>query len=178
VIVLFEHSPSEFKEFPKKYIHKFTEKSDTGLKLDLLQKYIFVPLDIFRKNVQNRGIRNKMDAWLTFLCMDSPEMIIKLLRKYPEFKPMYEHVYDMCRNVERMMEMFSKELLELDRNTVQYMIDEMQEDIDRQAAQLNNQAAQLKDKDTQLKDKDTQLKNQNAQIQELLKKIQELQANQ
>jgi chromosome segregation ATPase len=110
--------------------------------------------------------------------MDSPEMIIKLLRKYPEFKPMYERVYDMCRNVERMMEMFSKELLELDRNTVQYMIDEMQEDIDRQAAQLNDQAIQLNNQAAQLKDKDTQLKDKNAQIQELLKKIQELQANQ
>ena len=30
------------------------------------------------------------------------------------------------------MEMFSKELYELDRNTVQYMIDEMQETIDAQ----------------------------------------------
>jgi ABC-type transporter Mla subunit MlaD len=70
-----------------------------------------------------------------------------------------------------MMEMFSKELLELDRNTVQYMIDEMQEDIDRQAAQLKDKDAQLNNQAAQLKDKDTQ-------IQELLKKIQELQANQ
>ncbi|MDE6847472.1 MAG: hypothetical protein K2J99_17130, partial [Lachnospiraceae bacterium] len=35
-------------------------------------------------------------------------------------------------NVERVMEMFSKELYELDRNTVQYMIDEMQDTIDAQ----------------------------------------------
>ena len=49
---------------------------------------------------------------------------------------MYEEIYVMCRNVEKVMEMFSKELLELDKNTVQYMIDEMQETIDNQQSQL------------------------------------------
>lgn len=38
----------------------------------------------------------------------------------------------MCLNMERVMGMFSKELQELDRNTVQYMIDEMEEEIDEQ----------------------------------------------
>ena len=36
---------------------------------------------------------------------------------------MYETLYRMCQNTERMMEMFfSEELRELDRNTVKYMI--------------------------------------------------------
>ena len=43
---------------------------------------------------------------------------------------MYEEIYVMCQNVEKVMEMFSKELIQLDRNTVQYMIDEMQDTID------------------------------------------------
>ena len=34
------------------------------------------------------------------------------------------------------MEMFSKELIQLDRNTVQYMIDEMQDTIDVQKEEL------------------------------------------
>lgn len=34
--------------------------------------------------------------------------------------------------MERVIGMFSKELQELDRNTVQYMIDEMEEEIDEQ----------------------------------------------
>ena len=33
---------------------------------------------------------------------------------------------------EKALEMFSKELIQLDRNTVQYMIDEMQDTIDVQ----------------------------------------------
>lgn len=41
---------------------------------------------------------------------------------------MYAQIYEICQNIEKVMEMFSKELYELDRNTVQYMIDELQEE--------------------------------------------------
>ena len=45
---------------------------------------------------------------------------------------MYEHVYYICLNVERVMDMFSEELRILDRNTVDYMVDQMQNRIDEQ----------------------------------------------
>ena len=41
----------------------------------------------------------------------------------------YEEIYTLCLNMERMMEMFSKELAILDRNTVKLMIDEMEEEV-------------------------------------------------
>ena len=145
-IVFFETSIKEFHEYPQNYIHKFKQQSDTGLELELLQKYVFIPLDIFRgiyhndgksngKNSANR-CWNKTEAWLTFLSTDEPEIIIELIREYPEFKEMYEEIYVMCQNVEKVMEMFSKELIQLDRNTVQYMIDEMQDTIDVQKEEL------------------------------------------
>ncbi|MBO5459290.1 MAG: hypothetical protein J5981_03465, partial [Lachnospira sp.] len=62
---------------------------------------------------------------------------------------MYEEIYMMCRNVEKVMEMFSKELLELDKNTVQYMIDEMQETIDNQQSQLKETQNLLEEKQNQ-----------------------------
>ena len=145
-IVFFETSIKEFHEYPQNYIHKFKQQSDTGLELELLQKYVFIPLDIFRgiyhndsksngKNSANRRW-NKTEAWLTFLSTDEPEIIIELISQYPEFKEMYEEIYVMCQNVEKVMEMFSKELIQLDRNTVQYMIDEMQDTIDVQKEEL------------------------------------------
>lgn len=86
--------------------------------LELLQEFVFVALDIFRKNQHNKGIRNKLDAWLAFFSIDDPEVIVDLVEKYPYFRSMYEEVYEMCRNTEKVMNMFSKELRELDRNTV------------------------------------------------------------
>ena len=145
-IVFFETSIKEFHEYPQNYIHKFKQQSDTGLELELLQKYVFIPLDIFhgiyhndgKSNGKNGGGNcwNRTEAWLTFLSTDEPEIIIELISQYPEFKEMYEEIYVMCQNVEKVMEMFSKELIQLDRNTVQYMIDEMQDTIDVQKEEL------------------------------------------
>ncbi len=76
----------------------------------LLEEYFFIPLDIMREILQNKGIRSKRDAWLAFLALDEPEWVEKVIRAYPEFRPMYGEVYEMCRNLERVMEMYSKEL--------------------------------------------------------------------
>lgn len=105
-----------------------------------------MPLDIFRKNMEYKGISNKLDAWLAFLSMDSPEVIMELSNKYPEFRTMYEHVYNICQNVEKVMGMYSEEL----KNTVRYMVDQMQEEIDSQKEQLASQKKQLEMKDKEL----------------------------
>lgn len=130
-IVLFEKSPREFHDYSEECYHFFEQKSNTGLKIELLQKYLFIPLDIFRGNNHNGNIRSKRDAWLTLFSSDDPDTMIELMEKYPEFRQIYEEAYEICLNVEKVMDMFSKELYELDKNTVQYMIDEMQETIDR-----------------------------------------------
>ena len=59
-----------------------------------------------------------------------------MIEKYPDFKAMYEQVYEICRNIEQVMGMFSKELYELDRNTVRYMIDELQEGYQKQKEEI------------------------------------------
>ena len=131
-IVLFEKSNSDFSNFSKEiYIHHFEQKSDTGVEMNLLQEYTFICLDIFGNIIQNedRKIENRLEEWLVFLSQDDPDMIIKLLNQNADFQEIYEEVYTICLNMERMMEMFSKELAILDRNTVKLMIDEMEEEV-------------------------------------------------
>ena len=184
-IVLFEQSPSEFREFPNNYLHHVEPVSDTGIELELLQKYIFIPLDIFKKKRQNEVINNRLDAWLTFLCRDEPEYIIQLITRYPEFKPLYETIYQMCENVEKVMEMFSKELQLLDQNTVQYMIDEMQDTIDYLQQNNNKQEDTinlLQQSNIEQQNKINSLEQEKVQhekaLQEALKRIKELEKNQ
>ena len=131
-IVFLEKSGGAFKEYPAKYLHYFEQKSDTGLTLELLQKYIFVPIDIFLKKKDNIDISNRLNAWLLFLGSDDPGDIIRLIEASPEFKAMYQQIYEMCESVEDMMGLFSKELAIMDSNTVTYMMDEMQAEIDKQ----------------------------------------------
>ena len=126
LIVLYENSPQEFHEYPDIYCHHARQCFDSGLEMDLLQEYYMLPLDMFKKHMQNKNIETKLEAWLTFFSDDRPEKIIELITLYPQFKAMYQTLYDMCQNTEQIMGIFSRELRELDRNTVKYMVEEQQ----------------------------------------------------
>lgn len=166
-IVSFEKSPAEFYEYPDTYYHFFEQKSDTGLQMEFLQKYLFIPLDIFRKSKHNGDIEDKRDAWLALFSSDKPETVIGLLETYPEFREIYEEGYEICQNVERVMEMFSKELYELDRNTVQYMIDEMQDTISEMQNMISAQKDELNKQKAAIDTQRDELDEQNRTIKEL-----------
>lgn len=78
------------------------------------------------------------------------------MEKYLQFKAMYQNLYDMCLNVEGVMEMFSKELRELDRNTVQYMIEEQEKELERKKKEIEQKTQEneeLKREVEELKEK-------------------------
>ena len=95
---------------------------------------------------------------------DEPEDIVRLITDYPEFKMIYDEVYNLCLNVEKVMEMFSKELKELDQNTVQLMIDEMQEEPEGKTKELEEKGRELEES----KSENTELRKQ---IEELKKRL-------
>lgn len=180
-IVFIEKSPKEFKKYPDHYIHWFHHVSDTGAELDLLQEYFFICLDIFKENMENRSISNNLEAWLSFLSFEDVWHAQELAAYDPKFKAMYQDLYDISRNTERVMQVFSKELAMLDRNTVRYMIDEMQSELEllkeekgkleaerqqvqAEAQQLKTEAQQLKTETQQLKTETQQLKAESQQL--------------
>ena len=138
-----------------------------------------IPLDIYRKRTHNKPIETRMEAWLAFLSEDSPERIIELIEKFPEFKPMYETLYQMCLDVERVMDMFfSEELRILDRNTVQYMMDEQQKELEEQQKtivenmkQLALQREQIKDGIREIAEKKEQIATQDRELAEQKEKL-------
>ena len=166
-IVIFEKSPMEIRMLENRYIHKSFWGFDTGLKMNLLQNFIFIALDIFRKNMENKTVENELDAWLMCFASEEPERIIELIESYPGFREIYRDIYEICLNMEKVMGMYSKELQELDRNTVQYMIDEMQETIDAQKQALNEQSETIKSQ-AQI------ISEQKRQYEELLRRVEKL----
>ena len=180
-IVIFEDSPSNLKEAESFYIHKSKTIFDTGININLLQKYIFISLDNFKdilhnrveaikqnsialatntKDKSNNGsiklFESKLEEWLTFLSIDEPEYIAMLINYNPYFKAIYSNIYDMCLNTERLMQMYSKELAELDHNTVIYMIDEIKAEADRYKEESNR----FKEENDRLKAENEKLKKQ------------------
>ena len=98
-IIFLEKSGPLFQQYPEEYLHYFEQESNTGLKLELLQKYIFVPIDIYLKKKENIDISNRLNAWLLFLGSDDPSDIIRLIERYPDFKAMYQQIYELCECV-------------------------------------------------------------------------------
>ena len=70
--------------------------------------------------------------------------------------------------------MFSKELQELDRNTVQLMIDEMQEDLKQKGKELDLINQKLGEKNQELNEKSQELDEKNQKLQAALARIHEL----
>ena len=181
LIVLYESSPRELKAFPQKYIHRSKQTFDSGLKLELLQEYVMISLDIFHMSMQNKSIETELEAWLTFLGCDDPEKIVELITTYPEFKPLYETLYQMCQNVEGVMGFFSEELRIMDQNLAQYMIEEQQKEIEANQKELEasrkeieanqkeleEQRREITEKDIQIKKRDAQIEEKDAQIERL-----------
>jgi len=161
IIVFFEKSTEKLKRFPDHWIHRFRQRSDSGLKMNFLQEFYWVALDIFAQNIQNKSISSELDAWLAFLSFDSPERVLEVSDYDPVFRAMYQDVYEIMANTEKVMNMYSKELAETDRNTVLFMIDRMQ--------------AELKEKDTKLEEKDAKLEEQERRIRELEARLAEQQ---
>lgn len=83
-------------------------------------------------NIRKPTFKNKLEAWLAFLCMDEPEVVIRLIEEYPEFREMYEEAYQMCRNVNEVMQMLRRVYAKLEdiRETAQltgYSVEEVEE---------------------------------------------------
>lgn len=175
-IVFFEKSPREFHEFEDTYIHRVQPVSDSGVKIELLQKYVFIPLDIFRRVRQYKLIETEIEAWLTFLSSDEVEDIINLIETYPEFKSLYETLYSMCENIEGVMSMFSEELYQLDKNTAEFMVDEYSRIAEEQKTLIAQMNVELAQKTDELAQKSDVIAEQKQIIEELQKQLAERKA--
>lgn len=138
-IILIQQSTREFFQFPENYLHHFKQKSNTGLELNMLQEYFMIPLDIFLDTLHNRDrkagnrdkkkVKNKLDAWLTFIASDKPEDIAEVIKGYPEFRKLYQEVFEFRYQKKELISMYSKALSILDANTVEYMVEQQKKEI-------------------------------------------------
>ena len=165
-IIFFEKSLPEFKApvLGGKYLHFGKTVFDTGLELELLQRFYLISLDVFQENKYPMDKNNRMTAWLSLLATRNVDDLTEILAVYPWLEAIYRDMASYLHKPEEVLTMFSDALKILDNNTVQYMIDEMQNTIDDQKAQLSDAHSQLADKDSQIADKDSQIADKDSQI--------------
>lgn len=124
--------------------------------------YDTISIDIKYSDSLFPFIRETSHEKVTCYCNQRKAICMTALQKYfPLIKSREELVKTIQENkelnVEKVMEMFSKELKELDQNTVQPMIDEMQEEIDSQKRALSSEDAELESKDVEIESQKKEL---------------------
>ena len=143
-IVLIEKSASIYWDCSDFYIHRSKQTFDTGLNLDLLQEYIIIPLDVFRKISHNN--LSKLEAWLYFIGSDSPKDISRVIEAYPEFKELYNELlmlrYDM-KELVGMFDYYRQLLREADEEAVEYMVEEQRKEIEEQKRQIEKNKQEI-----------------------------------
>ena len=149
-IVIMEESPKEFHHYPETYIHRGKQMFDTGLKMPLLQEYIFVPLDIFRKKFQNENIKTELEAWLGFLAYDDLERIWEISRYDPIFEEMYHDLSEFRRKPGEVLGMFSEALLRMDEAEARYYVDQLRKESEALKAELETNKAALESSKAEL----------------------------
>lgn len=114
-------------------------------------------------------------------------MIFELIEQHPYFRALYEDLYNMCLNVEGVMNMWSEELAILDRNTEKLMIEEYAQEVDAlkaESAEMKAANAEIKaenaemkasiaDKDATIADRDATIADKDAEIAKLRQKLSE-----
>ena len=127
LFILMEKSPREFHEFSDKYIHERQISYSSGLQLPSLSHITYISLDTFNSMGQN--IVTELDAWLTFFSCTDAEHIVRLVQKYPKFLEYYKDIAVFRTKPKELIYMFSEALEILDRNTANYMIDELAQEV-------------------------------------------------
>lgn len=164
IIVLMETSPAVFKNYAETYIHRSTFRLDSGLTIDNLMNFIYIPLDIFLEMPHNE--LTELEAWLYFLGSDNPLHIQRIIEKYPFFKELYRDIIDFRYHPEELIHMFSETLLVADRNTVKLMIDELRQQLSEKDTALSEKDAALSEKDAALSEKDAALSEKDIELSE------------
>ena len=90
-----------------------------------------------------QNIVTELDAWLTFFSCTDAEHIVRLVQKYPKFLEYYKDLAVFRTKPKELIYMFSEALEILDRNTANYMIDEMAQEMKSVKEQLDSAKSEL-----------------------------------
>ena len=173
-IIILEKTPESFHEFPNQYIHYGKTVFNTGLKMELLQEYCIVALDVFKRNRYPED-RSEQDAWLSLLATENMEEVDPLIHKYPWLGEIYEEMAGLMHNPEEVLNMFSEALRILDKNTVEYMVEEQQKELDEKKAELKRIQKELEESQRVIEESQKELENSQKMIEKNRKDLEETQ---
>ena len=179
-IIFYEQSIEAFKEYPEVCTHHARMVCDSGLELNFLQEFYLIALDVFRKSEysKRRDPKERLVGWLSFFCTENADEAEALCNTYPWLSELYAQMAEFGRKPEELITMFSEILHEMDRNTIRYMVDDMNEQIEKGKLELAEIHKELAEKNEELAEKNEELAEKNEELaeknEELAEKNEEL----
>ena len=168
-IILFEDSNKSLISQVDKalYFHVGKTQFNTGIKIELLQDYVLVSLDTFKKyrysdirkgrievtkydydrtQYSEKQVTEKMKLdrlkYLSLFVAETPEEIEQLIRIFPDLESVRLDINEYLERPKEVLNMFSEALRILDRNTAELMVDRMKDETDELKVQKGKLEAQ------------------------------------
>ena len=156
-IILYEKTGADFKNplLHGAYIHHGKTRFNTELTLELLQEYFLIALDVFcqngytdDKNLDTRETidsnMNDLEGWLSILTAETIADVERVIRRYPWSETIFREISTYVNKPEEVIHMFSEALKIADKNTVKYMIEELQDELQLAEKKKQKQEAELR----------------------------------
>lgn len=199
-IILFEDSnKSLISEVDKAlYFHVGKTKFNTGIKIELLQDFVLVSLDTFKKyrysdikegrteitdydydssQYNDELVSEKMKRdrlkFLSLFVAETPKEINRLVEIFPDLESVRRDINEYLERPGEVLSMFSEALRILDRNTAELMVDRMKDEIVDLQEQNDELTKQIDGLQVQLQQKD-ELKEKNNELQEEVQRLKKL----
>ena len=163
-IVLYEKSSAVFKDSSLNgaYLHHGKTRFDSGLNLEMLQEYFMIALDVFCENGYTEN--TDLTGWLSVLTAETMADVERVIRHYPWSKAIFYEMSEYVRNPKEVLLMFSEALKIADKNTVKYMMEELQDKV----SELEEERKQEQDLRKQAEDKQKQAEDRQKQAEETI----------
>ena len=183
-IILFEDSnKSLISDMDKAlYFHVGKTRFNTGVKIELLQDFVLVSLDTFRKyrysdiregrteitdcdydssQYNDELVSEKMKRdrlkFLSLFVVDTPQEIDRLIEIFPDLESVRQDINEYLERPGEVLSMFSEALRILDRNTAELMVDRMKDEMEALQVQKDELKAQNEELKSSSEEKDAEI---------------------
>ena len=100
---------------------------------------------------------------------------MRIIERYPDFREIYEEIAQFQVKPEELVGMYSKALEILDRNTVQYMIEEQKQEIEEQQREIEERKREIVEQQREIEEHKREMEEQQQEIEERKREIEEQQ---
>lgn len=193
-IILFEDSNKSLTSEVDKalYFHVGKTKFNTGIKIELLQDFVLVSLDTFKKyrysdikegrteitdydydrtQYNDELVSEKMKRdrlkFLSLFVAETPQEIDRLIEIFPDLESVRRDINEYLERPGEVLSMFSEALRILDRNTAELMVDRMKDeivDLQEQKDELTGHINELQEQKAELMNQNDSLQGQNSEL--------------